>query len=52
MPNMKSVSLTVQKLWPRLKIFCHSHRQSHRQIGQKLDTPEFHSGGIKIGGIF
>ena len=44
MPNMKSLSLTVQKLWPRLKVLP----QSHRQTGQKLDTPEFHSGGIEI----
>ena len=46
MPNMKSPSLTVQNLWPRLKLFC--HRVTDRQTGQKLDAPEFASGGIKI----
>ena len=52
MPNMKSLSLTVQKLWPRLK-FCHrqtdrlTDRVTDRQTDQKLDPPEFHSGGIK-----
>ena len=48
-PNMKSVSLRVQQLWPRLKIFLarESDTQSHRQTGQKLNAPEFHSGGIK-----
>ena len=25
-----------------------SDRQSHRKTGQKLDAPEFHSGGIII----
>ena len=46
---MKSVSLKVQKLWPRLKFFCHrvTDRQTESQTGQKLDAPEFHSGGIK-----
>ena len=43
MPNIKSLSLTVQKLWPRLTFLT----QNHRQTGQKLDAPEFHSRGIK-----
>ena len=31
MPNMKSLSLTVQKFWPRLKLFLpQSHRQTDR----------------------
>ena len=33
MPSMKSLSLTVQKLWPRLKFFA---TESH--TGQKLDA--------------
>ena len=41
MPNMKSRYLTAQKLWPRL-IFS-----TDRQTGQKLNTPELHSRGIK-----
>ena len=53
MPNMKSLSLMVRKLCPRLKVvffFCHkvTDRKSHRQTGQKLNAPEFHSGGIEI----
>ena len=44
MPNMKSPSFTFQKLLPRIKFLP----QSHRQTGQKLDAPEFYSGGIKI----
>ena len=50
MPNMKSLSLTVQNLWPRfLKVFLpQSHRFTESQTGQKLDAQEFHSGGIKI----
>ena len=48
MPNMKSVSLTVQKLRPKLKFFFkQSDRQTESLTGQKLDVPEFHSGGIK-----
>ena len=44
MPNMKSLSVTVQNLWSRLKFLP----QSHRQTGQKLDAPKFHSGGITL----
>ena len=44
MPNMKSLSLTVQKFWPRLKFLP----QSNRQTGQKLDAPEFHSKAYKL----
>ena len=43
MPNIKSLSLTVQKLWPRLKFLP--------TTGQKLNhfrPPKFHSRGIKI----
>ena len=41
---MTSLSLTVQKLWPRLKgLFL-----PQSQTGQKLDAPKFHSGGIII----
>ena len=44
MPNMKSLSLMVQKLWPRLK----THRPTNIQTGQKLDAPEFHCEDIKL----
>ena len=40
MPNMKFLSLTVQKLWPKVKVYFLSQR------GQKLDAAEFYSGGI------
>ena len=50
MPNMKSLSLTVQKLWPRLK-FCATF-ESQWQTGQKLYAPKFHSEGINICIIF
>ena len=43
MPNMKYLSLTVQKLRPRLKFFATvTDRHNHRQTGQKLDAPELH----------
>ena len=45
MPNMKSLSLMVQKLWPRLKYFLATESQTDRQK-KKLDAPEFHSRGI------
>ena len=45
MPSMKSLSLTVQKLWPRLFFLPQCHRQTDRA---KKDAPEFHSGGIKL----
>ena len=35
MPNMKSLSLTVQKIWPRLKFFFLA---TDSQTGQKLDA--------------
>ena len=41
LPDMKSLSLMVQKLWPRLKFLPHKDRQKHRQTGQKLDAPEW-----------
>ena len=41
MPNIKSLSFTVHKLWPRLKFFP--------QTGQKLDAIEFQPGGLNIG---
>ena len=54
MPNMKSLSLMVQKLWPRLKLFA-TDRNTIRQdtqngTGQNLpvDAPKLHSRGIKI----
>ena len=43
-PNMKSISLTVQKLWPRIKFVC----ATMSQTGQELNTLKFHSRGIKI----
>ena len=44
MPNMKSLHLTVQKLWTRLK-FLATESQTDRT---KTICPRFHSGGIKI----
>ena len=40
-----SLSLTVHKLWPRLKFFC--HRVTDRHDKNYIDAPEFHSGDIK-----
>ena len=51
MPNMKYLSLTVQKLWPRFKFFfgTESGRQSQRQTDwTRTRCPEFRSGGIQI----
>ena len=42
MVNMKSLSLTVQKLWPKLKFFGH-------KVTDRQDKKEFHSGGQKNG---
>ena len=40
MPNMNSLSLAVQNLWPRLKFLLpQSHRQTESQTGQKLEAP-------------
>ena len=33
------------KVMAKVKVFL---QQSHRHTGQKLDAPQFHSGGIKI----
>ena len=44
MPNMMSLSLTVQKLWPKLIFFATESQRTDRT----LDTPKFHSGGIYI----
>ena len=41
-------SLTIQKLWPKLKEFFDKDTQTQRQTGQKLDAPVFDSRGIKI----
>ena len=51
MPNMTSLSVMAQKLWPRLKFLAtdrQTDRVTDRQTGQKLDAHEFHSGGINI----
>ena len=55
MPNMMSLSLTFQTLWPMSEcVFCHgvtdlqAEKVKDRQTGQKLDAPEFSSGGIKV----
>ena len=50
MPNMKSLSLTVQKLWPGLKFLPQSHRVTDRVTDRSktLDAPEFLSGGMKM----
>ena len=45
MPNMKSVFFTIQKLWPRLKVFFLP--QTDTQTGQKLDASEFLYGDKK-----
>ena len=34
MPNMKYLSLTIHKLWPRVKFYCHRHRQDKNEIFQ------------------
>ena len=47
MPKKKSLSLTVRKLWPRLKVFLATESQTDRWTGQNLNAPEFHSRGIK-----
>ena len=44
---MKSLSLTVKKLWSRLKLFCHRVIESQTDRQEKKDAPEFHPGGIK-----
>ena len=43
--NMKSLSLTAQKLLPRLSEFA-TDQQTHTQTGQKLHVPNFHFRGI------
>ena len=58
MPNMKSLSLTVQMLWRRLKFTTdrqtyrqadsNSDRQTNKQTGQKQYAPIIRSGDIKI----
>ena len=50
MLDLTSLSLTVQKLLPRFTFLLQqSDRQSDRQTvtGQKLDAPDFNSGGHK-----
>ena len=42
--NMKAVTLTIQKLWANVKIFC---RQKDKQTGQKLYTLDLSMRGIK-----
>ena len=46
MPNMKSRSLTVQKLQPRLKLTT-DRQTNNEQTGQKQYAPTIRSGGIK-----
>ena len=50
MPNMKSLSLTVQKLERRLKFTTdrQTDRQADRQTGQKQYAPDHSSRGIKM----
>ena len=54
---MKSLSLTVQKLWSKFNILGpqtdthtdrQTDRQTERQTEQKQDAPEFYSRGIKV----
>ena len=49
MPSIKTPSLAVRKFWSRLKgLFLAKKKIDNTWTGQKLDTAEFHSRGIKM----
>ena len=49
MPNLKSLSLTVQKFIAKIKVDNRkTNRQTDRQTGQNNMPPIIRSGGIKI----
>ena len=49
MPNIKSLSVMAQKLWPMLKLSSNKQtdKQTNRQTGQKQYAPQILSGGHK-----